>query len=313
MGLNKISIAQLLRFPGSFEGIEVHVLVAGKFIKLNYPNETFTDILKKLQTKGVEEAYVREADAGKILEAVGARLTSKFFYDPATTEETRAEQTEGAANIAKDFIKNFGVDRAALEVLKTANDRTMQMVKEAPGLYAFVKRFRGHCSEEYLKSSLTNFLVAMVLDKFPWKSLQIVQKTMFAGMLCDVTLMPADFEEVRKYERGEGPISERVRQHPIEVSALLKKKKELIPMETITIIEQHHERPDGKGFPYGITVSRFNQLSAVFIVSQRFIELLFENKFDFTRRHDIIHQLQMNYSGGFFDKAMDALISVVDS
>lgn len=310
--LTKIGIAHLLKFPGSFEGIEVHVQVAGKFIKLNYPNESFTEILKKLQAKGVEFAYVQQADSEKIMEAVKTTLNSKFFYDPATTDEVRVQQVEGAANIAKDFIRHFGIDKTSLDVLKVANEKTMNMIKEAPGLHAFVKRFRGQCSEEYLKSSLTNFLVAMVLEKFPWKSLQIVHKTMTAGMLCDVTLLPEDFDAVRLYEKGQGEISERVRQHPIEVSQMLRRKKELIPMETITIIEQHHERPDGKGFPVGITVSRFNQLSAIFIVSQRFIENLFENKFDFTKRHEIIYMLQSVYAGGFFDKAMDALISVVD-
>ena len=83
-------------------------------------------------------------------------------------------------------------------------------------------------------------------------------------------------------------------------------------MESITIIEQHHERPDGKGFPIGITLPRFNQLSAIFIVSQRFIEKIFDYHCDFTKRQEIIRELKVVYTGGPFSKAMDALTSVVD-
>lgn len=310
--LCKIAIVHLLQFPGSFEGIAVHVLVAGKFLKLNYPNETFMDILNKLQAKGVEDAYVSQADCDKILHGMSTTLNSKSFDDPGTTDEARLRQTEDVANVAKQFMRNFGVNKEAVDALKAANEKALNMVREAPGILAFVKRFRGKCSEEYLKSCLTNFLVAKVLEKFPWKSQQIIQKTMFAGMLCDVTLLPDDFEEVRRFERGEDAISDRVRQHASEVSQMLRKRKELIPMESITIIEQHHERPDGKGFPLGITLSRFNQLSAIFIVSQRFIEKLADHHFDFVKRTDILRSLREVYVGGPFDKAMDALTSVGD-
>jgi hypothetical protein len=310
--LCKIAIVHLMQFPGSFEGIAVHVLVAGKYLKLNYPNETFMDILNKLQAKGVEDAYVSQADCDKILLGMSTTLNSKSFNDSGTTDEVRLQQTEDVANVAKQFMRSFGVNKEAVEALKAANEKAMVMVKEAPGIHAFLKRFRGKCSEEYLKSCLTNFLVAKVLGKFPWKSQQIIQKTMFAGMLCDVMLLPGDFEEVRRFEHGEAAISDRVRQHASDVSQMLRKKKELIPMETITIIEQHHERPDGKGFPVGITLSRFNQLSAIFIVSQRYIEKLSDLHFDFTKRHEIIQSLKEVYVGGSFDKAMEALTGVVE-
>jgi hypothetical protein len=310
--LCKIPIVYLMQFPGSFEGISVHVLVAGKYLKLNYPNESFMDILNKLQAKGVEDAYMTQADCDIILQGMSSNLNSKSFDDPATTDEVRLQQTEDVAKVAKQFIRSFGVNKEAVDALKTANEKVLNMVSNAPSILAFIKRFRGKCSEEYLKSCLTNFLLARVLEKFPWKSQQIIQKTMFAGMLCDVTLLPEDFDEVRRFERGEADISDRVHKHASEVCKILLKKKELIPMESITIIEQHHERPDGKGFPLGITVSRFNQLSAIFIVSQRFIEKIFDYHCDFTKRPEIIRELKVVYTGGPFNKALDALTSVVD-
>jgi response regulator RpfG family c-di-GMP phosphodiesterase len=79
------------------------------------------------------------------------------------------------------------------------------------------------------------------------------------------------------------------------------------------IVEQHHERPDGRGFPYGLTASRFNQLAAIFIVCREFVELIHEANFDHSQHQRIVRSLQETYSGGHFDKAMDALLSIVSS
>jgi HD-GYP domain-containing protein (c-di-GMP phosphodiesterase class II) len=98
----------------------------------------------------------------------------------------------------------------------------------------------------------------------------------------------------------------------MEVSKLLSQKKDIIPSETITIIEQHHELPDGKGFPLGIELGRFNQLSSIFIVCQKFTEELFNESFDYNKRQKIISIMRLTYQGRTFDKAMDALILVIN-
>ncbi len=312
MQLVKLSIERLLNYPGNFEGIQIHVLVAGKFIKLNYPNESFIEILLRLKAKGVEDAFVNQQDAAVILEGLQEKLSPKFFYDPTTSEEQKIKQTEMATDHAKQFIKSVGFTKEAFEVLKLSNQRALEMVKDSPNLYTFVRKFKGNCSEEYLKGVLTNLLTGLLIEKFPWKSQQIIQKTMYAGILCDVTLEPQDFEEIYKHEFFQEPISERVRNHPMEVTEIIRKKREIVPMETLTIIEQHHEMPDGKGFPLGLKHSRINQLSAIFIIAQRFVQQLFLYNFDFNQRFKMLSAIQKRYQYGVFNKAIDALVKTVD-
>ncbi len=48
------------------------------------------------------------------------------------------------------------------------------------------------------------------------------------------------------------------------------------------------------------------------MVSQKFIEHLFLANFDYSEGHAIIHSLQAVYKGRTFDKAMEALIAVVN-
>ena len=310
--LMAIELGTLHRSPAAFQGVEVHVKVGEKFIKLNYAADTIHDVLGKLAAKGVTHVYIHGQDMKLVTDKLQQKISKNFFYDPATTEEDKAAAAYQTTQAAKDLIRQFGIDKETLEIIKEANEHTQSLLKNAPGLYAFVKRFKSQCSEEFLKASMTNFLATMVIEQFPWRSQLIVQKTMLAGTLCDIMLNPEDFPDIAQYEEQGGALEERLKRHPIACRDLLLKRKELIPMETLTIIEQHHERPDGRGFPLGLHLGRFNQLSAIFIVCQRFIDLLYKEKFDFQRRHGIIAQMQTVYSGGVFDKAMDALLAVVN-
>ena len=309
--LVRIKISQLIKFADSFSGIEVHVPVGAKFIRLNYASETFVEILRRLQQKEVEEVYVKAEDCTRILNHLQEALSAKQFYDPNTVQEKKMESMEASMQVVREVISQLGVEKHTVELLKTINLRSMTVITESPSLFAFVKKFKKNCSEEFIQMILISYLTSLVIDKFPWTSNPVKEKASLAAMLCDVTLNKEDFQNLKDHEVSGADLSDRVKKHPIEVAELLRQRKELIPSETITIIEQHHELPSGKGFPHGITSSRFNQLSSTFIVCHAFIEALFESKFDYSTRHEIVRKLREKYACKNFDKSIDALVEVV--
>lgn len=307
--LIKIKISQLIKFSESFKGIELHILVSGKFVKMNYANEQFIEILRRLQQKDLEEVYVNQMDCSKIVASVQEKMSNKSFYDPKTTDEERIERSYQSAEIAKNFINQLGPDKTTIDIMKMVGKKTNDMMHESPSLFAFIERFKKNCSEEFLKTVLTGYLMSMVIDKFPWKTLQVKEKAALASMLCDLTLDKDDFKTLR--EAPQSGYSEKILNHPLDVASLLSSSKDLIPQETITMILQHHEKPDGTGFPYGIGPDRFNQMSAIFIVCQNYTEKLFLNNFDYTKRLNILSEIKTAYKGRSFEKAIVALSEVV--
>jgi HD-GYP domain-containing protein (c-di-GMP phosphodiesterase class II) len=309
--LIKIKITHLIKFAASFSGVEIYIFAAGKYIRMNYAHEHFLDILRRLQQKDLEEVHINQEDCKRVLDEIQNSISSKSFYDPKTTDDERMEKTEISVEVIKSMIVQMGVDKQTLEILKEVNKKTIGMLNESPTIFAFIERFRKSCNEEYLKAILTSYLASMVIEQFPWKSTSVKEKASIAAMLCDITLEKKDFENLRAYQKNGGELSEKIRNHPREVSIILSYKKDVIPSEVITIIEQHHELPNGSGFPNKIEAHRFNQLSSIFIVSQRFTDRLFEEKFDFSQRHEIAIDMQKTFHGRSFDKAMDALLKVV--
>ena len=311
--LVKMEIIHLIKFANQFAGREVHLPVNGKYVRLNYAQDLFVDILRKLQQKDVHEVYIKEDDCQKILAQVQEAMSSKSFYDPKTVQEQRVEQVNAAMETVKGIINQLGVEAETVKLLKTINNRAMTLLSESPSIFSFIKQFKKNCSEEFLLAILTNYIMSLVIDKFPWKSDQVKEKGALASIMCDMILSKDDFKVLRDWQRNGGELPDKIRKHPSDIADSLKKNRLLIPIETITIIEQHHELPDGKGFPHGINANRFNQLSTIFIVCQQFSEKLHASGYDFEKRGAIIQEIRDVYgSSKMFDKAIDALIQVVD-
>lgn len=310
--LIKIKITHLIKFASSFSGVEVCLLLNGKYVKLNYASDHFVDILRRLQQKDLEEVFIKQAECQQILGKIQESMSSKSFYDPKTTDEERMTTSEQSVDVVRSVITQMGVDKQTVDILKAVNQKTISMLSESPSIFMFIKQFKKNCSEEFLRAVLTGYLTSMVIEKFPWKSAPVKEKAALASILCDITLTKEDFQSLRDYEENGTPLDERVKQHPFEISRLLSTKKDVVPAETITIIEQHHELPDGTGFPASLELHRFNQLSSIFIVCQKFTENLFKENFDYSKRVDIINNMNRIYKGRTFDKAMNALILVVN-
>lgn len=311
--LVKMEVTSLIKFADKFAGIEVHLPVSGKYVKLNYSSDNFVDILRKLQQKEVSEVFIKEADCEKVIEHIKESMSAKSFYDPKTVQEKRVEQVSAAMETVKTVINQLGVEPETVRLLKTINTRAMTLLSESPSIFAFIKQFKKNCSEEFLLSILTNYIMSLVIDEFPWKSDQVKEKGALASLMCDMTLTKEDFQTIREWKKTGGELPEKIKRHPADIAENLKKNKLLIPMETITIIEQHHELPSGKGFPHGISGNRFNQLSTIFIVSQQFSERLHEAEYNYEKRLEIIERIREEYgSTKMFDKAIEALVSVVD-
>jgi HD-GYP domain-containing protein (c-di-GMP phosphodiesterase class II) len=308
----KVPIKYILQFPNDFHLAELFIRLGNeKYVKLTLREAGFVDTLKAYQQKGLGEIYLTEVDFKTIFTSIKNRVTHKQFYDPETIDENRMSNLELTFKMAKEFIANFGVDQDVMDVLKGVNVQSLRVLKQSPNIFAFFKDFRKNCSDEFLKNVMINHLVMLIIDKFSWKSTAIKEKATIASLLCDVTMTKEDFDVMKKCDKDGEPYPERIKHHPIRVAEVLREKKEMVSMETLTIIEQHHEKPDGTGFPYGHNHHRINQLSAIYITATMFMEMLIKSEFNYQLKNDLLDDLYTEMSGGAFDKAFEALRKVV--
>lgn len=74
------------------------------------------------------------------------------------------------------------------------------------------------------------------------------------------------------------------------------------------IISSHHERPDGKGFPDGLTGEDISEFEAIFILAIRVSDFLFFNGKNKQMIKGFRSYLKSNFSGKNFDRALKSIL-----
>lgn len=93
---------------------------------------------------------------------------------------------------------------------------------------------------------------------------------------------------------------ERVKRH-IDIAVTFLKRFKGCPQDVIRVVAEHHERPDGSGFPKGLNGDQIGELSTVFILSHEFVEIFFDSNRK-TKLHAAWAELKSEFSHPKFDK-----------
>jgi len=280
-----------------------------KIVKISHKDENLTELFAKYEAKGVSEVYAYQEEYLSFLNTLKDQLAFKLF-DPATTVEEQIGILSSSYEMVRETFLKLGINSAAVEVAKQITNSSFQIIKNAPNIFEFFLKYKNSCDSEYTKSILISYVCSCILGTFDWTSYSIKEKVSLAVMLRDVVLKPEDFPRLQ-LAMEEGKVKELNREiveHPLKIAELLSKRNHAtLTQEVLTIIEQHHELPDGTGFPRGINHQRITQLSSVQIIAEKFVTLMIEEKFNFKARDAILYKISTQYSQGNFKKSVNAL------
>jgi HD-GYP domain-containing protein (c-di-GMP phosphodiesterase class II) len=129
-------------------------------------------------------------------------------------------------------------------------------------------------------STALGFLSCRLATMLGWQSEATFYKLSFASLLHDIVLSSDELAKIQTIEQlNASGLSDRdrakVQRHPLEGSNLLQNLEE-VPSEIAFIIEQHHERQDGSGFPRGIDHKEISSISALFIISHDIVTTMYD-------------------------------------
>lgn len=97
-------------------------------------------------------------------------------------------------------------------------------------------------------------------------------------------------------------INPKDKNHPINISNQIIEDR-----LTSQIILQHHERPEGKGFPSQLQSYQLEELSKIYIISECFYILLKKYNFDKSYKKKIVYTLEEKFSDKYFSNYIHAL------
>lgn len=309
-------------FLSILDGINKNLFIrigTDKYIKIFNEDDT-TDILdiKKYKSKGISYLYIQRPTAMWVINQIQNQISIflkannfRFVLRGASdTPEKRFEQKilriDDEVHVEKEFKEE--IDRTVEKIRHLVEKETkvedyLKVLKDKQDEYALFTQ----------KMNLTSLIACILAKQLDWISKSTMDKLVYASVLCDITLAVRpqllSIASIQEFEKIKDslPVEDQklYLAHPKDAAFLIKKYFQLAPADTDSLAYQHHEAPDGHGFPLHLKAEKISPLSALFIISNDFAYYFLKD--DEPSVADFILKAQSKYDFVNFRKIIKAL------
>ncbi len=276
-----------INFLSILDGINKNLFIRlgqDKYIKLFNEDDTTNMLdIQKYKSKGINYLYLNRETADWVINQIQNQIdiflkASNFRFvlrGASDSPEKRFEQKilrmDDEVHVDKDFKESIdkAVEKIRSIVEKEAKvDHFLKMLKEKQDSYALFTQ----------KMNLTSLIACVLAKQLDWISKTTMDKLVYAAVLSDITLAVRPellkIQNIQEFEKVKHSLTEEDQKiflaHPKDAANLIKRYFSNAPPDTDALAYQHHELPDGSGFPQGLRADKISPLSALFIVASDF-------------------------------------------
>lgn len=234
------------------------------------------EVIKKYISKGVEYIYIMRADyeefEGKSLQALNQKYEE--VKETAPKEEVFDVVLESIASV-QDYVRNLGVNERTIENIENVVKMTEETITKNDKLADLLELLNS--KDGFIKdhSYLTCYIACSIADRMSWQSEGIWKNIILASLFQNITLEDNEQAKIVSLESEEfKSLSQndqtKVRMHPQDAAKLLESASDYFSEDTRKMIQNHHEQPDGSGFPRGLDGTKVSLLEGLFILATNF-------------------------------------------
>lgn len=265
------------------------------FIKVFHPQSEFTpeDGLRFLK-KNVVTLYLLKKEASRFIHDFEKSLALFLANDEQVEPGAYGTYAAEALESTRKLIKVFGFSQETVRLAQQSLEMAHRAVSKQPEIKKLLEvKLKDADGAFASHSSSVAFLACGIAHYLEWASDFTRNKLSLAGLLHDIfvdeDVYPFPQEKNEQAAKGDADGSGKnisgakrpaspsnstaYRDHPTVAAKLLAGKTEF-PPDVDHIIAQHHERPDGTGFPHRLTSARIHPLASLFIVVEDLVNFL---------------------------------------
>lgn len=276
-----------VNFLSILDGINKNLFIrigADKYIKISHEDDD-TDMvdINKYKKKGIEYLYLNRETALWVIQQIEGQIdiflkSNNFRFVLRGANESPEKRFEQKLLRINDEVH---VDKEFKESIENAISRIRNVVEKETHVEDFLSTFKAHQDEYALfsqKINLTSFISCTLAKELEWISKTTMDKLVYASVLCDITLavrpellLLSNMQEfIKQRDSLEEDAQKIFLSHPKDSGQLIKRYFTTAPPDTDALAYQHHEQPDGTGFPQGLKADKISPLAALFIVANDF-------------------------------------------
>lgn len=287
-----------------------------KFVKLFKTGATFTqqDLEKFLVRKKVSYLYIKKNESQEFVQKFSedlAQIVANAKPDDPSLNSTATD----VHDMTIELYNRLGLTPGVQAIVKSNVNLTIKAIGVSPKLSKVLSATKMK-DKNYISSHsviLANISCA-IAAQMNWPSETTFKKLVLASFFHDFLFQNPDLAKISnkrdlervRFELGEESFNA-IKNHPMACAEVVKTLHE-IPSDVHTVILQHHERPDGSGFPKGLRGQHIAPLSAVFIIAHDILDVMLENSEPFDLKA-FLNTKEPEYQGLTFKKIVKTLLS----
>jgi response regulator RpfG family c-di-GMP phosphodiesterase len=253
-------------------------LSENNYVKVILPGTLFDETkFTEFKNKNATHLFVKKEDYDLLIknfaEKINLRLIRNCFLD---TPFEKIEFAGKSIDLISEAIKSFGWCIEVEEFAKKQIAIVVQFIKSQKQLSSFLNELQSPKSNFLTTHSLLIAFIGTALLHELESSEDEIFILILAAFFHDVSLEPNLCQNEPKLlaslklNRGANKEEKYILLSHPKVSVEITNRLSFFPAQAKKIIEQHHEKPDGSGYPDGITANAISTLAAIFIVAEEF-------------------------------------------
>ncbi len=280
-----------------------------KFIKIVNEGRDYIELISHYREKGIELFYLPLTEASSFLK----RVLEKIL--PSSVEIYKNVQVFNISfDVNEAALKNIGLSDFHLEVTYKTIESLTDIINKKKALGDVLGQLEktGKFTKDH--AILCLFLCTPIVNGLDWKGPETMNKLGMAAFFHNILWSESDVQDREALskqeleEKGDICLKQAI-DHVREIVNVLGPFDE-ISSDTLTIISEHHENPDGSGYPLGLQGRGISGLSAVFILAHRLACFLLKTEVTSYRVQEFLSSLPKNYREGSFERPYRILESL---
>ncbi len=301
--LIKIKLKHFIQY--SNESSEVYIQIhEGKFTKIidESSNQLHDkDLLSHYMQKKLEYIYISKRFYKKVIDECLINIKKEIHKSKEPLDIINIAKIQ--FHISLSGLQSIGISDFQIEQVSEVIEETINDIVGNPECKLDLKTL---CKDEsfLIGHSIITMIIAGAICKETGLNFHPTMKRIcMAAFFHDFSLIEHELEEkeAKIYEIEDEKLFQVMINHPINSAKMLPSFNEIVN-DTKRIILEHHEMPNGDGYPKKLTANQIAPLSALFVLSHQITLCLFRNDFDKTRLKDFITNNEIVFKQGNFSK-----------
>ncbi|OIQ20796.1 MAG: hypothetical protein BM556_02300 [Bacteriovorax sp. MedPE-SWde] len=271
-----VSINLLLKYGCKSEDVFIK-LSEEKYIKIKNAEEDSLDEIMKYQEKGNDRFYMLRESFLPFMDSIIINHNNKLLGTPAKI--SHIDICGDSLEIMQDSLIQLGLTSDQLLLINTTIETCIDILDSEKSLKDHIQVFlkgRGYFISHSMTAAHISYLLA---TKLGMGQDSIINKLLYAAILHDILLPNSEVCKIYniggdEYSALDSISKKLVKEHATECSKMLS-NSDKVPSDVLTIIREHHELPNGEGFPRGVSESNIFGLSLIFIASLHIADHLY--------------------------------------